>query len=166
VTDFGINAKGARRITEESNLALHQSMLRCGDLVTVRVGYPGTTAVVPPELDRCNCASMMIIRKPRKCRPEWLCYVMNSPVGRSQVDVVEYGAAQKQFNIGHAVEFRIPIPPPEEQTQIVGYLDRERTRLATLEGKVLNSIGFLREYRTALISAAVTGQIDVRGEVM
>lgn len=43
--------------------------------------------------------------------------------------------------------------------------DRETARIDTLIGKVRKSINLLREYRTALISAAVTGEIDVREEV-
>jgi type I restriction enzyme S subunit len=50
-----------------------------------------------------------------------------------------------------------------EQEQIARYLDKEETRLRALIGSVNNAIDRLLEYRTALISAAVTGKIDVRG---
>src|SRR3990172_7044812 len=50
-----INWDTAKRITAESNKSIPASQLRANDLVTVRVGEPGTTAVVPPELDGCNC---------------------------------------------------------------------------------------------------------------
>jgi len=53
----------ARRISEKSNRSLSASRLAAGDLVMVRVGYPGVTAVVAPEIDGCNCASMMIVRR-------------------------------------------------------------------------------------------------------
>jgi len=55
-----------------------------------------------------------------------------------------------------------PVPPLNEQRSIVSTLDAETAKLDALTAKVRTAIGRLQEYRTALISAAVTGQIDVR----
>ncbi len=108
----------AKRISAESNVQIPASRLSAGDLVTVRVGEPGVTSVVPPEIDGCNCASMMIIRKHQSFDSNWLCFVMNSSVGRCQVANVQYGTAQKQFNISDAVRFAYPVPPLVEQRAI------------------------------------------------
>ena len=59
-------------------------------------------------------------------------------------------------------KFRIPLPPPNEQLAIAAYLDRETAKLDALVAKVEMAIERLLEYRTALITAAVTGKIDVR----
>ena len=166
---FGSNVRenaflldNVRKISEESNLKIANSMLHAGDLVTVRVGYPGVTAVVPPYLDGANCASMMVVRKSDFVLSEYLCYVMNSRVGMYQVETVQYGAAQKQFNISHAVDFVYPIPPVEEQEAIVNYLTKKSQGIYRLIGVLQTQIERLQEYRTALISEAVTGKIDVR----
>ena len=157
-----IIADSARRIRPSVSRQLPQSMLAEGDLVTVRVGDPGVTAVVPPQLAGANCASVMLTRAARGFVSEWLCYAMNSRLGAHQVELVQYGAAQKQFNIAHAVDFVFPVPPRAEQQRIADHLDRETSKLDALIGKVREVIGRLQEYRTALISAAVTGKIDVR----
>ncbi|MEW6364965.1 MAG: hypothetical protein AB1714_10035 [Acidobacteriota bacterium] len=60
--------------------------------------------------------------------------------------------------------FILPLPPVREQDQILGQMRQEMGRLDELTEKGTSSIEKLREYRTALISAAVTGKIDVRGE--
>ncbi len=78
--------------------------------------------------------------------------------------MVQYGAAQKQFNISHAVEFRIPVPPMEEQARIVGKLEVARKQTEELERRSQGSILLLQERRAALITAAVTGKIDVTME--
>lgn len=57
---------------------------------------------------------------------------------------------------------RIPIPPLEEQKAIAAFLDKETARFDTLAAEAQRAIDLLQERRTALISAAVTGQIDVR----
>jgi type I restriction enzyme S subunit len=62
-------------------------------------------------------------------------------------------------------QIRIPYPPEEEQQVIADFLDCETKRIDVLIEKITEGITRLREYRSALISAAVTGKIDVRGEV-
>jgi len=57
---------------------------------------------------------------------------------------------------------KIFVPPLKEQRKIAAYLDRETGKIDALIGKVEGAIALLREYRAALISAAVTGKIDVR----
>ena len=59
---------------------------------------------------------------------------------------------------------RLPCPPMSEQTAIAGFLDCETAKIDALIAKVKEAIARLKEYRTALISAAVTGKIDVRNE--
>jgi restriction endonuclease S subunit len=56
------------------------------------------------------------------------------------------------------------LPPLPEQRAIAAYLDRETAKLDALAAKVRAARSRLDEYRTALISAAVTGKIDVRNE--
>jgi len=57
------------------------------------------------------------------------------------------------------------VPPLGEQRGIVSFLDRETARIDALIAKVNEAIERLKEYRTALLSSAVTGKIDVREEV-
>jgi hypothetical protein len=56
------------------------------------------------------------------------------------------------------------VPPNPEQEAITAFLDIETAKLDALIAKVREAIERLKEYRTALISAAVTGKIDVRAE--
>lgn len=164
ISEGQIHVAMARRISRLDSRRLPKSELRPGDLVMVRVGAPGVTAVVPPELDGANCASLLVIRRNAGIESSWLCYALNSQYVRSQVEVVQYGAAQEQFNVSHAVNFLVAVPPRPEQDAIAVFLDRETVRIDTLVAKVRDAIERLRELRTALISAAVTGKIDVREE--
>ncbi len=164
ISDGVVHYETARRISSVLSETLPKTQLTAGDLVTVRVGAPGVTAVVPPECEGGNCASVMLIRR-GKFNSAWLCFLMNSRVVRYQVEVVQYGAAQEQFNIAHATEFALPVPPFEEQDAIAEQLVSATARIDELVLEASATIGLLQERRTALISAAVTGQIDVRGWV-
>ncbi len=62
-------------------------------------------------------------------------------------------------------KYRFPKPPVSEQTAIATYLETESAKFDTLTTEAQRAIDLLQERRTALISAAVTGQIDVRGAV-
>ncbi len=164
VSEGRIDAADARRISHESNGKLSKSQLRAGDLVCVRVGDPGVTAVVPPELDGMNCGSIMIVRQAPTFDSDWLCYAMNSKAGRQNVWLVAYGAAQKQYNIGHAVDFVYPVPPLHEQSRIASMLTSAEARFRLVTDILREQQLRLQEYRQALITAAVTGQFEIAQE--
>jgi type I restriction enzyme, S subunit len=162
ISEGRIDTEHARRISSDDSERNAKMRLSAGDLVTVRVGAPGVTAVVPASCEGGNCASVMLTRKGDYCS-QWLCYVMNSRTVRYQVELVQYGAAQEQFNISHAVNFFVPTPPRDEQVTISAYLDAEVANIDALVSEGNASITLLQERRAALISAAVTGKIDVSG---
>jgi restriction endonuclease S subunit len=61
-------------------------------------------------------------------------------------------------------EIATPLPPIAEQAVIADFIDREVSNLNVLGRTISEAIDRLKEYRTALISATVTGKIDVRRE--
>jgi type I restriction enzyme S subunit len=74
----------------------------------------------------------------------------------------QYGAAQEQVNVSHVVNFVIPVPPLHEQRTIVNILNEQVQQLDNLAVVVHQQVDLMAERRQALITAAVTGQIDVR----
>jgi type I restriction enzyme S subunit len=87
--------------------------------------------------------------------------------------ILEWAAQTGVFNAGgmstiaHLTgeqlrKYRFPKPPKNEQQVIVQYLQREIDKIAQLQREVETAIDRLTEYRQALITSAVTGQIDVR----
>ena len=62
-------------------------------------------------------------------------------------------------------DLRLAVPPLSEQDRIADFLDRETAKVDGMLAKVGTAIERLQEYRAALITAAVTGKIDVRGTV-
>jgi type I restriction enzyme S subunit len=99
---------------------------------------------------------------PKSCNRNWAYYWMCTlDLG----GIVNPGAVPS-INEGQIREIRVPVPSIDEQRAIAAFLDRETARNDALIEKVEKSIELLREYRTALISGAVTGKIDVRKEVV
>jgi type I restriction enzyme S subunit len=114
--------------------------------------------------DAVTFASYLVrLRARRGVAPDWLNYLLNSSgvlgLARSMALL-----SVNQANLNPTKYSRIPLPlPPEpEQCNIAARLDRETVRIDALIAKVRDAIDRLKELRTALISAAVTGKIDVR----
>lgn len=75
------------------------------------------------------------------------------------------GSTKGAITTEQIASLKIPIPPLTEQTAIAAYLDAETAKLDALVMKVEEALERLQEYRTALITAAVTGKIDVRSKM-
>jgi len=72
------------------------------------------------------------------------------------------GSAQPKLTIDNLKNIRIPVPPLPEQHVIAAYIEEQTAKIDTLIAKTQRQIDRLQAYRTALISNAVTGKIDVR----
>ena len=90
-------------------------------------------------------------------------YLLNSPVGRQQL-VFNSNTTTGLANLNGTIlgEVVTPVPPSAEQAAIAAFLDRETGAVDELASRVEKAIERLQEHRTALITAAVTGKIDVR----
>jgi type I restriction enzyme, S subunit len=161
IKDGIIDEDGLSRVNFTADAAHPHARVRAGDLLTVRLGDPGMTAVVPPSLDGCHFASIMWVHQHPQADSHWLCHAMNSCVVQGQIDAANYGATLSQFNIADAVDWVLPFPPKEEQVEIATFLTTQRARLKRLETALTKEVEVLGEYRQALITAAVIGQLDI-----
>lgn len=164
VRPFQIRNSDLVYMSEESNRLHAKSIITKNDLVAVRTGQPGTTSVVDERFDGANCIDLIVIRKSPSFSSEFLCYFMNSATAHVQYGSGSGGAIQQHFNIETASNLVVTWPPLEEQRSIVDRLSQECERLNRLEEANRQQIAKLQEYRQTLISAAVTGKIDVTKE--
>lgn len=136
--------------------------LHSGDLVTVRTGYPGTTAIIPEQLDGCQCFTLVASSPKRTMHGPFFSWVLNSQPGASYFGMEGWGTAQTNISVPIVQFMPVTRPPHAEQTAIADYLDRETAKIDRMIEKAEAALEKLAEYRTALITAAVTGKIDVR----
>ena len=102
---------------------------------------------------------MMIVRRHSSFDSNWLCCMMNSRHGRQQVEHVQYGTAQKQFNISDAVDFLYPVPPLPEQRAIATALSDVDALLAALERLIAKK----RDLKQAAMQQLLTGKKRLPG---
>ena len=136
------------------------------DLLVCEGGEVGRTAIWQDNAEECFYQKAIHRVKPRSQGdvPRFFYYLMYSMAGRG---IFLAGANPNTIPHLTAVQlrhYRFPFPPEFEQKAIATYLDRETAKLDSLVAKVREAIERLKELRASLISAAVTGRIDVREE--
>ena len=94
----------------------------------------------------------------------YVAYFLNSFAGRGLIDQISIESTRVRVSLGDYKSSLCVVPPLPEQAAIAEFLDRETAKLDALVAKVKAAVERLQEYRTALITAAVTGKIDVRKE--
>jgi type I restriction enzyme S subunit len=146
--------------------------VRSGDLLVSRANtreLVGSAAVVSedfPWLYICDKLYRIAIC-PDKTSANYLALFLASNEARGQIELGASGASQSMQNISQSVlmDLPIPLPHPEEQESIRNSISIQCGQIGELTAKASEAIALLQERRSALISAAVTGQIDVRGLV-
>ncbi|MCG7363905.1 restriction endonuclease subunit S [Roseomonas sp. ACRSG] len=143
-----------------------KSILEAGDVLVVQTGDVGQTAVVTEEFAGCNCHALIILAPLRNSiTGPWLSWVLNSEFGKHSLLSIQTGALHPHLNCGDVKDVRIPLPLVDEQRKIVMQLEERLAAFDLLQNEAGNAVILLRERRAALISAAVTGKIDVRDYV-
>ena len=142
-----------------------RAFLSAREIVVVRSGaYTADSAIIPKKYDGAIAGYDMVVTV-NKARPEFIAIALLCPYIRdAQLVVASTRSAQPHLNAEELGGALILLPPHPEQTAITDFLDQETAKLDSLIVKIREAIKRLRELRSALISAAVTGRIDVRKE--
>ncbi len=153
------------KTTSEIESGYVRSRLRGGDLVYAIRGSIGEVAIVPSELEGANLTQDAArIAFTTATHGPWLLHALKSAAVFAQLEGGALGATIRGVNIRDLKRASLPVPARVEQEAIAGFLESETASIDALVAKVHNAIDRLKELRTALISAAVTGKIDVREE--
>lgn len=151
------------RTTPEIEAPYARARLLPNDVVYAIRGGIGDAELVPEELEGANITQDVARVSPAlDIQPKWLLYALKSSPIFGQLEQGAVGATIRGINIFSLKRARIPVPPSIERLQIAEYLDQMTRELDLMVNKSRHSIDLMREHRSALISAAVTGKIDVR----
>ena len=142
--------------------------VRSGDFLVTRSNTPtlvGDVCFVEstrPRLMLCDLIYRVALRSDR-IEGRFLGHFLSLPVGRAQIESDARGTSASMVKISqeHIKDWWIPLPPFEEQKRIVAHLARALAPIEQVQVATERSLALLRERRSALIAAAVTGQIVV-----
>lgn len=137
-----------------------------GDILYSRNATVGEAALVITGMsDFAMGQDICLIRPNNNILPEYILYVLNSGVIKNQLDLAMVGSTFKRINVDDIRNFDIAFPSLPEQQEIIDWLKVILNKYDALTDNAEQAIQLMQERRTALISAAVTGKIDVRGWV-
>jgi type I restriction enzyme S subunit len=140
-------------------------LLEDGDLLLSRSGTVGRSFICDGQAsEECAYAGYLVGFKIKESvlLPKIAFYFTKSKQFEEWISLSVISSTIGNVNGQKYANMPLPVPPLSEQRAIAAYLDRETARIDALIGKAEAMIECLQEYRTALISAAVTGKIDVR----
>jgi type I restriction enzyme S subunit len=126
------------------------------DIVTVRTGNAGVSAVIPDQLHKSQCFTMLISTMRPEQYAQFYCHLLNADVGQAVFKLEAWGTAQANISVPILREVPVVAPPFGEQQAIASFLDRETGKIDALVAKKERLIELLHEKRTAVISHAVT----------
>jgi type I restriction enzyme S subunit len=136
--------------------------LQAGDVLIVQTGDIGKVAVVPPNFGDASCHALQIARaRPELLSGEYLATFLSSRLGYHSLLAKATGALHPHLEAGIRT-VPIVIPTSAVQAEIVRETAKQTAKIEILIADTMRFIELARERRAALITAAVTGQIDVR----
>jgi type I restriction enzyme, S subunit len=141
-----------------------QFRLRLGDYIISGSATMGAVSIVADTdvIGAIPYTGLIILRpNEREVSMEYVSIALSSTIFKKQIDLLKAGAAMQHFGPTHLSQVTLPFPCLTDQERIAGEARRIMSQAAQLENMIEKQIALLTERRQALITAAVTGQIDV-----
>lgn len=156
--------QGAGFITPETFEKLNCTEVLPGDILISRLNPPIGRACIVPDLGTRIVTSVdnVIVRPDHHFDRGFIVHILSSREHFENTSNIARGTTMQRISRSALGNIRIPVPPLAEQHEISRQLDRHAQQYHHLAKAIFQSIDRLKEYRSALITAAVTGQIDVR----
>lgn len=162
-TDMRVLLDGAARIVPPAGPDTDRSSLQIDDVVVcITGGRTGAVAFVDHLPDEAFVNQHVCLIRPntRHASGHFMSFVLFSEVGQKQLALAMYGLKQG-LSLGDIRNLTVAMPTLAEQVEIAKVLASQFDNFTALEAEALKAIALLSERRAALISAAVTGKIDV-----
>ena len=135
------------------------------DLLISAIGTIGRVSVVPCGIEEgiFNPRLVRYVTNKQIIQPHFLRHLLLADCSQAYFDLASGGTTMAVLNLQIIGEISLPIPPIHEQNEITEFINKKLSMIEMVRRKNYSEIEKLKEYRTSLFSAAVTGKIDVRG---
>jgi type I restriction enzyme S subunit len=163
-SDGTVDLKDAKYLKESELIDHPRETLKHGDIAMAMTGGTiGKAGIYSSSEPALLNQRVCIFRAKPDCSQAFLWLITASRFYQEHIKLSSFGGAQPNISDGDLLACICPIPPLAEQEEISAFIDSQAAKLGELKRKAESTIELLNERRSALISAAVIGQIDVRG---
>lgn len=139
------------------------SAFSCGDVLFGKL-RPYLAKAARPDFKGVCTTELVVIQPGPSLDQRYLFYCLLSRGFVRWMNSLTYGTKMPRVGPEQLATAAISLPPRDEQRAIADFLDRETVKIDTLVASIHEGVARLKELRTSLITAAVTGKIDVREE--
>ena len=163
---LGLEIETANRVNVDDDAEAVRTRLVAGDVVICITGAKTGNVAICPTLSEPAYVNqhLCLIRPIVGVNGRFLALALKSNIGQTQFELSQYGLKQG-LSLENVRELWVALPPRDEQEAIVAFLEAEMNKFTALVLAADAGVILLKERRSALITAAVTGQIDVRNLV-
>ncbi len=161
---FGLGIQKTERMRFSSAPSRARRLVRNGDVIisTVRTYLRAISPIKEEGEKYVVSTGFCVVRPIKEIDPEYCSYVLQTSYFVETVVAESVGVSYPATNASDIASIKIPLPYYDEQVRISDFVGRETQKIDQLIEKCNQAIELMKERRTALISAAVTGKIDVR----
>ncbi len=133
-----------------------------GDVIFTREAPAGEACLVPEGSALCIGQRTVLLRPNRSMiSGEWIMHSIYSGAAQRFIEVLAKSTTVAHINMSDIPDLPIVLPPLREQEVVLALVRQEVSRISTMKEKLTRQIGLLRDYRQALITAAVTGDLEL-----
>lgn len=150
-------------IDQEIHESMSNSKVQAGDvLLNITGASLGRCYYYEGQFEQANVNQHVCIIRPNKeILTKYLYYFLFSDLGQSQISISQVGGGREGLTFESIKAFFIPLPEIEEQHRLIKLLEESIDRINQLEKNTEMSIKLLEERKSALITEAVTGQLNI-----
>ena len=154
-----------QNVSPPDNSEGERSRINEGDILISITADLGSVCVADKSIAGGYVSQHVSLSRPKTSilSSDWLAYFVLADTAKEQLLGSGYGGTKVQLSLEDIRDLTVCVPNKYEQTQIADFLNERSKQFEQLINRATSLISYLQERRTALISAAVTGKIDLRG---
>ena len=159
----GLDLDDVAFITKQVHQSMSNSQVESGDvLLNITGASLGRCYYYEGQYEEANVSQHVCILRPTEnILTKYLFYFLYSEIGQLQIQLSQTGGGREGLNFESLKVFVVPLPSLDEQNLVLNFVENESDKFDKLISAAEKTITLLKERRAALITAAVTGQINI-----
>lgn len=148
-------------VTPPSGTEALRTRVRSGDVLLSITADIGSVGLAREDHEGAHVSQHIALMTPSTCSGEWLAYALSTSSARQQLDAARYGGTKTQLALEDVADVVVSIPSESAQNRSLEKVCSVVASIHATEDRLDRQVDLLREHRQALVTAAVTGKLDL-----
>lgn len=149
-------------VTPPHDAKASRTRVQAGDVLLSITADVGSVGLARSRHEGAYVSQHIALISPEECSGEWLAYALSTSSAQQQLNAARYGGTKTQLALEDVADVIVPIPGSRStEEHVLERVRRANAAIDAIRDRLDDQVTLLRERRQALITAAVTGQLDV-----